>query len=202
MVSAIVLAAGESRRMGEQNKLLLPFRGKTLLETVVDNILASNAFETIVVVGHQAEQIEKVLSNRDVRFVKNPRYRNGMTTSIQAGVNTASPQASGFMICLSDLPFITPSAFNRLIDCFTQVSAAEIRAIVQPEFKGQPGNPVIFPAAYKSEILEHTGANGCKAIVAAHLEKITRIKMKSDHILRDIDVLGDYERLNAKKSIK
>lgn len=202
MISALILAAGESRRMGAQNKLLLPFRGKTVIETVVDNVLASNAFETIVVVGHQAEQIQNVLRNRNLRFVENPHFHNGMTTSIQAGVIAASQQATAFMICLSDLPLITPGEYNLLIDGFTQAVGMKRSAIVLPEFQQQPGNPVIFSAVYKPDILSHAGVSGCKAIVTAHPEKITRIEMGSDHILRDIDILDDYKQLNARKSLK
>ncbi len=195
MVSAIILAAGESLRMGNQNKLLLPFHGKTIIETVVDNVLMTTAFETIVVVGHQAKQVKLILANRNVRFVENPHFQKGMTSSIHAGVKSVASQAAGFMICLSDMPFITPTDYNRLIDRFNDVSKNESRAIVLPISNGQRGNPVIFSAFYKKEILAHKGVTGCKDIVKAYPDKVTCFEMSTDHMLRDIDVKSDYQKL-------
>ena len=106
MLSVILLAAGESRRMGERNKLLLPFRESCFLGHIADQILAAKPDELLVVVGHEQERIREALANGPIQFVENPSYAEGMTTSIRAGIQAASPEATGFMICLSDLPFI------------------------------------------------------------------------------------------------
>ncbi|MFW9928071.1 MAG: NTP transferase domain-containing protein, partial [Candidatus Thorarchaeota archaeon] len=90
MISAIVLAAGESTRMGNKNKLLLPFGDKLLIQQIVDNVLNSNVDETLVVVGYEAERIRDALRNRDIKFIDNSDFHEGMTTSIHAGIKNSN----------------------------------------------------------------------------------------------------------------
>jgi molybdenum cofactor cytidylyltransferase len=197
MVSAIVLAAGESRRMGEQNKLLLPFRGKTIIEHLVETLSASNAAEIVVVLGHEADRIKNALSHRNLIFAINANYREGMATSIHAGVTAASPYADGFMICLADLPFIEAVEFNELINHFEKALAANPRQIVVPAFNGRRGNPVIFSSFYRDEILACKGIVGCKGLIKQNSRQVLETRMDSDHILKDIDTLEDYRQLTG-----
>ena len=193
MVSAILLAAGESRRMGAKNKLLMLFENKSIIEHIVENLIASRAAEVIVVLGHEAETVQSVLSGKNVIFAINPNFRQGMTTSIHAGIANASPNVGGFMICLSDLPFITTGEFNVLIDAFEAASRKDSKTIIVPQFDGQRGNPVIFSAGYRKDILEHKGLMGCKGIVKQNPDRVLEVEMATDHILRDIDTAEDYE---------
>src|SRR5574341_2616213 len=103
-LSALVLAAGESKRLIGQHKLLLPYAGKTIAECTVEAILQSHVDEVIVVLGHAAEAIQKVLKPRPLRLVYNAEYRQGMASSIQAGLAALSPKAEAVMISLADLP--------------------------------------------------------------------------------------------------
>ncbi|MBF0276806.1 MAG: molybdenum cofactor cytidylyltransferase [SAR324 cluster bacterium] len=195
MISAIVLAAGESKRMGAENKLLLPFRDKTLIESIVDNVLASEVHEVILVLGHEADRIRKALQNRHIRFVNNTDFRNGMTTSIQAGINAISSLSDGIMICLSDLPFIQSEEMNELIHSFENAIQRNKKQIVLPTFQGQRGNPVIFSMLYKAEILEHQGANGCKGVIRQNQSQVLEIEMSTANVLKDIDTKDDYAAL-------
>ncbi len=195
MITAIVLAAGESRRMGSANKLLLPFGETTLIERVVHTVCQSDAGGVIVVLGHEAEGIRAVLDGHDVVFVENDRYREGMTTSIHAGVRAASPEATGFMICLSDLPLIEPEELNRLIEVFKEATRDDERPIVVPTFEGRRGNPVLFPVHYKTHLLDHKGLMGCKEIVKQNPDNVLEVAMATDHVLRDVDTMEAYQRL-------
>ncbi len=195
MVTAIVLAAGESRRMGPVNKLLLPWGEDTLVQHVVATVSASAADETIVVLGHEADQVEKALANAPARIVRNHRYQEGMATSIHAGVKAARPQAEGYMICLCDLPAILAQELDRLIEAFRLAlqQGRSAQPIVVPCFQGRRGNPVIFASSYRQRILENQGALGCKGIVRSYPDRVVEVEMPTDSILRDIDTPGEYE---------
>jgi len=194
MVSAILLAAGESRRMGEQNKLLLPFRNSTFIAHIADQLLHSEAEEVLVVLGHQAEEVQDVLTGRPLRFVHNPDYPQGMTTSIRAGVRAASPNSQGYMICLSDLPFVEASDYTELIRTFNQLRSESPNVLVRPAWQGKPGNPVLFSSEYRDAILTHPKMEGCRGLIREHAECVRLVEMPNDHTLRDIDTPEEYER--------
>ena len=192
MISAIILAAGESRRMGVKNKLLLPIRGEVLIRYFVKLVCASNVDEVVVVVGHEAEKIEDVLQGQPVRFVENLRYMEGMTSSIQTGIQAASAESEGLLICVADQPFIETSDFNRLIRQFTDLFDSESSLIIVPVFKGQRGNPVLFSRQFRDIILQHKG-EGCRYIVLKHSECVREVEMGNDNVLQDVDTLEDYK---------
>lgn len=193
MISAIILAAGESKRMGAENKLLLPFEGRPLIEHIVRTVQASEADEVIVVVGHEAEQVQAALAGCGVYIVQNDHYREGMTTSIHTGVFAAAAEAEGFMIYLSDLPLIEAEELNGLIGAFKRALHENPAAIAVPVYQGQRGNPVLFSAPYRSAILNHKGLMGCKGIVKQNPDHVVHIEMPTDHILHDIDTREDYQ---------
>ena len=196
MISAILLAAGESRRMGGQNKLLLPFHNTTLLAQVVTTLCDSEADEVVVVLGHEAEQMRGALPDRPFRIVENPDFAQGMTTSIRAGVRAASPQSEGFMICLSDLPFVEPSDYNHLLNAFRKARTQDSQAIVRPVHGGRPGNPVLFSSEYRDLLLAHEKLEGCRGLIKQHPEHVREVEMGTDHILRDIDTPEQYETIH------
>ena len=195
MISAIILAAGESSRMVGQNKLLLPFGNVTLVEHIVDTVLRSNVGEVIVVLGHESIRVKKVLANHSVKFIQNDDYKIGMTTSIHAGVKAIATNAKGIMICLSDLPLIKTDELNHLIRSFDELVNNNHMLIVIPVSKGQRGNPVTFSSHYKNDILNHYGLMGCKGIVKQNPAQVVEIEMDSDHVLIDIDTIEGYEKI-------
>ena len=212
MVTAIVLAAGLSRRMGEVNKLLLPFGEKTVLETTLDNILSSNIEVVLIVIGHEAPQVKKVLDDylrrntgfrRKFFIVENPDFEKGMTTSIQAGVKaskrlsppTLNSQFStlNYMICLLDMPLITADEYSFLKNQFEDILKKDEKAIVQPIFKEKRGNPTIFSSFYENDILNLIDTEGCKPIVQSHKNHVYLVEMPTQSILKDIDNNQDYK---------
>lgn len=192
MLTAIVLAAGSSRRMG-RNKLLLPYRGKPLLTYVVGNILSAKIGPVIVVTGYEAGLIEESLKGVPVKVVHNPRYETGMTGSIQTGVSAAGGE--GYMICLSDMALIAPEEYALLKKTFDKQYRHDKACIIQPTYDGQIGNPVIFSAFWRQAILEHTDPEGCKDIVRSHPGNIYRLEMNSSSVLQDLDWPEDYDQL-------
>ncbi len=187
MVSAILLAAGSSRRMGKQNKLLLPWNDQPMIARVAEQIQGSKASEIIVVLGHEAEKVKAALAPFDVQFSYNPKHQSGMTSSIQAGIKTCSPDSRGYLICLGDMPRLQTTDYDTIIE---QVSGK--KEILAPFYRGQKGNPVFFSRHFKGEILAHTEAEGCKKIVQANALLLRSIPFTNDHILHDIDKPEDY----------
>lgn len=196
MISAILLAAGESKRMGNQNKLLLHFRGRTIVENMVDTLGASKVDRVIVVLGHEADQVKYVLGDRPVQWVYNQHYQQGMTRSIQCGVKAADPNTQGLMICLSDLPRLQVEDVNYLLEHFQQSVLTSDRSIIIPTFQGQRGHPVIFSSDYQSDILAHSAPNGCQGIIKRYSQQVLEVQMDSDRCLKDIDTWSDYQNLS------
>ena len=194
MISAVILAAGESKRMGKQNKLLLPVPGEALLVKLIKTVCDSEVGQVIVVIGHEAEKIRRKLNNFPLSFVYNPNFSEGMTTSIKCGVKEVSPDCDGYMICLADMPFINTSEINKLIHAYTQNRINEKRLIVIPVYQGHRGNPVLFSTEFREDILEHKIEYGCKGVIMNNFESVKEIEMDDDSMLLDVDTLEDYQR--------
>jgi len=204
MVSVVVLAAGMSTRMG-RNKLLLTFRDKPLVVHAVDTLLASKAGEIIVVLGHESQKVWDQLEDyagpvsnggqrRLVRLVKNPDYRDGLSTSVRTGVQAVSPEAEAIMIYLADQPLLEPADVDRIIAAFATAKVND-KMIVVPFFKGERGNPVLLDASLRDSILGIVGDVGCKGVIKRYPEKVYAIEMENDHVVRDVDDAQAYERL-------
>ena len=194
MISAVILAAGESKRMGKQNKLLLPVAGEALLVKLIKSVCDSDVGQVIVVIGHEAEKIRRKLNNFPLSFVYNPNFSEGMTTSIKSGVKEVSPDCDGYMICLADMPFINTSEINKLIHAYDQNRIKEKRLIVIPVYQGHRGNPVLFSTEFREDILEHKMEFGCKGVIMKNFESVKEIEMDDDSMLLDVDTLEDYQR--------
>jgi molybdenum cofactor cytidylyltransferase len=207
MINVIVLAAGMSRRMGAQNKLLLPFGNSTILETTIHNIMDAGIGKMTIVLGHEADIIRQnlkkfeKLSNLDtpLSICENLNYEKGMTTSIQAGIKATeirNPKSEiGYMICLSDMPLITTEEYTYLANQFADFYRKDKRAIVQPTYQGQRGNPTIFSKTYKDDILNLNHLDGCKPIVQAHQNHLYFVEMPTPSVLRDADTPEAYQML-------
>ena len=193
MITAIVLAAGTSTRMGEVNKLLLPFNNKSIVSTTVGNIIDSGIKEVIVVTGHERELIEQELEGYKVVFITNEEYVEGMTTSIKKGVSIAN--GNGYMICLADMIKITSKEYLFLQKYFEELVVQNPKTICLPVYNNLRGNPVIFSAYYKSLILQHKELDGCKEIVKNNNEHLALVSMTTDHVLFDIDNKEEYENI-------
>lgn len=200
LVSAVVLAAGASERMGEGNKLLLPLGGRQLITHVVDAVGRARIGELLVVTGYQPDRLREALAGRDVAFVHNHAYERGMATSFQAGIRAASADCSGYMICLADLPLIATEEYDAVIDAFGRALSADSQAIVRPVFSGQPGHPVILASSYRAEIAAHGEARACRNIVHRNRARVRELEWTTDNVVRDVDTNSAYASLLAERT--
>jgi molybdenum cofactor cytidylyltransferase len=192
MVSAVVLAAGESRRMGKP-KQLLDWQGENLLAHVLGQLRASEVDDVILVLGHEAERIrESIRPFKKMRIVSNPDYPQGMSTSILCGLQALPKNADAFLIVLADLPGITSNLVNHLIRAFHRNRPR--KDIIVPTYRGTRGHPVLFAARYILESLEIEGDMGCRPILAKHPEQVFEIEVDQAAVLLDIDTPEDYRR--------
>ncbi len=193
LINAIILAAGASRRTGNTNKLLLPYRGEPLVAHTTGQVCASKASEIVVVTGFEAEQIAATVTALPVQIAYNQRYTQGMTTSVKAGLHALTTEAQGFMVCLADMPLITAAAIDKLIAAFCCAVEGDSRAIVRAMHEKDPGHPVIFATAYHQEVLDHRGTSGCRNIITRNRDHMVPVELAACTV--DIDTQADYERL-------
>ena len=193
-VSVIILAAGESKRMGVPKQLMPLGRTSILLQTL-NNYLDSIANEVIVVLGCRSSEIIASLDGTPVKVVVNKNYRQGISTSIISGLKLVNNSASGIMIALGDQPFVGKPIINNLIEIFEQVD----KGIVLPVYKGEQGHPVIFSRIYKKELLALQGDSGGREIVARHPDHVKRVSIRSNSVIHDIDTLEEYYSILGKK---
>jgi molybdenum cofactor cytidylyltransferase len=189
IISAVVLAAGGSTRMGTQ-KLLLPLAGVPIVRHTVSNVLASGADEVIVVVGFEPERVAAALEGLAVRFAHNPNFTTGMGGSFRAGVE-ALGTSDAAMFALADQPFVGAADYRQLIDVYR----ARPGGIVCARYGEVTAPPHIFSRAYFPElaVLEH----GARPVLQRHGEAITVVPLAPD-LLTDIDTPEDYERAVAR----
>ena len=183
-IAAIVLAAGQSRRMGNVNKLLAPVDGKAMVSHVVESLAASQARPLVVVTGHDYAAVEAVLPKRGFTLTHNPDYASGLASSLRRGLAALPENVDGVLVCLGDMPRLTPAIVNRLIAAFNPL---EGRAICVPTWQGKRGNPVLFARRFFAEMQEIAGDTGARALIGEHSEVVCEVPMDDDAVLLDID---------------
>lgn len=187
MISAILLAAGKSRRMGRP-KLLMPFGQSTIVEQAIDNLLGSVVDEVIVVLGHGAEEAIKTLVTKPVKLMTNPDYEQGMSTSIIAGLTLVDSQVQAVMLALGDQPLINSQTINKLVKEFYNHD----KGIVLPTCLGRRGHPIIFAIKYKEKLRELRGDMGGRQIIKDHPDDILEVAVSCEGIFIDIDTVDNY----------
>lgn len=162
VVDAVVLAAGQGKRMGGPNKLMAEFSGTPLVRRVSDAITASKVRDVVVAVGHQGERVAAALCGSGVRVVGNPDYRTGLASSLKTGIAVLPADTAGALIALGDMPHITTADINLLVDAFVR---AEGNAIVRATHAGKRGNPVILPRDLFAAVAALAGDTGARHLV-------------------------------------
>jgi molybdenum cofactor cytidylyltransferase len=196
-ISAIVLAAGESRRMGE-TKQLLDVGGKPLLQHILDRIRQTEVDEVILVLGHEAERIQKRVPVPGAKVVLNPDYRQGMITSIRQGLQALDPRCEAFFIVLGDQPGIEPRVYNLLIQEFRNLFPR--KTIFLPTYKGRRGHPALFSVKYRSEAFRIEGDRGFRKVLETYPQEVFLVELESESIVNDLDTPQDYQNFIGKKA--
>jgi molybdenum cofactor cytidylyltransferase len=171
-VAAIVLAAGRSTRMGGPNKLLADIKGKPLVRIAAEQALRSRADGVIVVTGHQRERVEQALAGLNVRFVHNPDFAQGLSTSLRAGLAAVPPETDGAVVCLGDMPQVRAEMIDRLIAAFDPARGA---LIVVPTVEGKRGNPVLWSRRFFPELSQLEGDVGARHLIGTYGEALVEL---------------------------
>ena len=197
-VSAILLGAGESKRMG-RDKLMLPWGKKTVLDHCLEVLLRSETREVVVVVRSRSEEFEERINTypafmrKKIKVVVNPDYPGGMSSSIRKGLKSIHSKSEGVLIALGDQPLLKTSTINALIHAFLHGK----RKIAIPFYHNQRGNPVLFGRGYIRSLMRLRGDTGGRSIIETHPEEVVRVRTRSEAVIRDIDTWGEYKRLKA-----
>lgn len=199
-VGAVILAAGQSARMGEA-KQLMPLGESTVLGQTVENVCAAGLDEVVIVLGASAEAIRdqipaKLLAGATV--VVNPDYGTGMASSLRVGLAALGSDVNAALIVLGDQPFVRPATIDRIIDEYRRTGAQ----IAIPAHDGTCGNPVLLDRSVFAEAMALEGDVGCRAIFTKHIEGIVYAEVDDRGILIDIDSREDYKRLRSQSSQK
>jgi xanthine dehydrogenase accessory factor len=189
IVDSIVLAAGKSTRMGEQ-KLLMPYKGKTMIATVAGKISGTNSHQTFVVTGNNSLEMKEALRDYEVTLVKNDNFEEGMLSSVQTGVGATKPETDGMLILLGDQPMVSETVINRLISVFQKTE----KGLLIPVFRGKRGHPVLISAKYKNELKSLHPEIGLRELFLNHPEDVLEIEAETGDVLKDIDTQEDYVR--------
>ena len=199
MICAILLAAGTSSRMGPSNKLLLDVgNGQPLVRTMAERLAGAPFDEVVVVTGFESGDVKCALEGLPVRIIENPAYESGMTTSIIAGLRAIAPHAH-FLVGLSDMPLLTAKHYKLLLAEFEAALIDTAHPIVKPSLNGVPGNPAIFHAVYREEVLSLTDLHaGCKPVLQHHADSVIHPKGLPDVFFLDMDRPEEYQEMRMR----
>lgn len=183
-ISAIILAAGLSSRMGDAQKLVLPYQGKPLLSHMLTSLNESLFVgKVIAVTGHEDTAVRAVCSNYNVEIAHNEHFCDGLASSIRVGVQACEDDSDGILICHGDMPRISKDHIQALCAAFQRHSDK----IIVPSFKGRQGNPVLWPKSYFTRLKSLKGDRGAKAILQENLDAIIRVDFDDEAIVFDVD---------------
>lgn len=185
---AVILGAGESKRMKTQ-KLLLPFDGKTMIERVIENVMQSDVDHTLVVIGSNREEILGVIGNLPVSHCYNDNYKQGMLSSVKYGVKALPANYDAVLVFLGDQPMIPKEAVNMVIDTYRNSN----KGIVIPTFRKKRGHPLLIDRRYLEEIERLEEKEGLRGLAIKFADDVLEVETNMPGILRDIDTREEYE---------
>ena len=187
LISAILLAAGLSKRMGRP-KLLLPFGGSTILGQTIDNLVSSQVDELVLVLGARAPEVRRAVGDRLLRTVVNPGYRRGMSASLICGLKQVSRRAKWVMVALADQPLIDTATYNQL----ARAALGSEKGVVVPVYRGKRGNPIILSTAYRGELMSLEGDVGGREVVSRHPEDVLEVAVNCEGVVININTMAGY----------
>ena len=188
MISSILLAAGQSKRMQGENKLLKKYKKKYLINHILNSLVKSKVNKIIVVLGYENRKIKKIsLKSKKITFVFNSQYLKGISTSIKCGLKKISKKNIGFLIAHADMPLVSKTIFNTLCSSLKNKK----KEIFVPVYKKKAGNPLAFKYSMIRSLKKIKGDIGAKKLIRSNKSKVQLVKIKSKSILVDFDQLKD-----------
>ena len=189
MISSILLAAGQSKRMQGENKLLKKYKKKYLINHILKSLVKSKVNKIIIVLGYENKKIKKIaLKSKKIIFVVNSQYLKGISTSIKCGLKKISKKNIGFLIAHADMPLVSKTILNALCSALKNKN----EEIFIPVYKKRIGNPLAFKYSMIKSLKRIKGDRGAKKLIRSNKSKIKLMKMKSKSILIDFDQLKDF----------
>ena len=192
---AIVLAAGESRRMGSP-KMILPYEGMTIIEKVLENVLASDVEKVVTVLGSHKEEVLKVIEKYPVLHCYNSNYKNGMLTSVKCGFDFLPGDFRAAMVFLGDQPMVEASVINKMINLYNESG----KGILVPVFENKRGHPLLADKKYRDEIKNLDDPEGLKGLLRRHPDDLLEVDSENPSVIMDIDTREDYNNQINKTS--
>ncbi len=183
-IAAVILAAGRSQRMGPSNKLLMEIEGVPLIRRTVSALRAASVGQVVVVTGHMDAEVRRALDGLNVTVVHNPRYADGLSTSLKAGIGALAPDVAAAVIGLGDMPAVTTAHVNQLIAAFDPEAD---RAIGVPVHDGKRGNPVLWARRFFEDMQGVSGDVGAKALIGANESLVYEVEFEDTAVLTDLD---------------
>ena len=193
-IAALVLAAGQSRRYGAENKLLVELEGVPLVRRAVAAAQASQADRVLLVTGHARAEVEAAVAETGVASLHNPDYAQGLSTSLRRGLAGLPDEVDGVVVLLGDMPRIDAKTIDKLIAAFDPL---EGRAICIPTSQGKRGNPVLFARRFFAEAMEIAGDVGAKPLIADHADQVAEVPVEGEAVLLDVDTPDALARLES-----
>ena len=189
MISAILLAAGQSKRMNGENKLIKKYSNKYLINHILGALTKSKINKIIIVLGFQSSKVKKIIvKNKKISFVYNKNYKSGMASSIKAGLKKISKKNTGFLIVQTDMPLISKKIINSL--CYAIKN--NNKEIVVPIYKRNMGNPIGFKSSMIKILNKTKGDSGAKKMIKRNKKKLSLIKVNSKSIFKDFNTQRDF----------
>ena len=188
--TAILLAAGQSTRMGAHNKLLLDVGGQPMVRRVAETLLASRIDSVLAVLGHEHTAIAEALEGLPLRTVFNPDYAAGQMSSVRAGIEAISEDPAAIVVALADQPALEPADIDFLIDAFLALPEPNILIPVRGRHRG---NPIVLPGAQRQRLLDGGFNFGCRNLIERHPEAVATIEVPNSHCVQDIDTPVAYD---------
>ncbi len=196
-VAAVVLAAGRSRRMGAINKLLAEVEGVPMILRSIETALASGAHPVVVVTGYEADRLRRAVADRPVRFVHNPDFADGLSTSLKTAIAALPGEIEGALFCLGDMPMVRVADIDRLVGAF---SGSARPSICVPTHNGKRGNPVLWHRHFFAEMKEVAGDTGARHLIGEHADSVIEVAVEDDGVLVDVDTPAALAAARAVRS--
>ena len=188
MINAVILAAGESKRMGK-TKALLRFGQTSFLEQIISVVKSSDVDRVSVVLGADAERIKKLVDLSGIEVVINKDYRKGQLSSLIAVLESVPPDAEAILVFLVDNPFVNRTVINRIVSKFRQTRSP----IIIPVFEKKRGHPTLFAASLFEELLNAPADEGARYVVKCNAEKVEEVEVDDGKVLAGINTPEDYK---------